>query len=267
MAKRTTKVPAKTGYSDSRFNATTHGILSRHTVLDGENPEEYRELHDALIAEHSPQGPTEGHLVEELAGIMWRKQRLRMAEAGGTRFSLDWMLDGSGRSANGQNSGSPKQDYDKEAANEQLLSLIALPPDQAKAQLEEIEDEIDQIGVVRGQIAKHANLNQAVEKLPEPLREDCLFVLEEGDSKSNDELVIELLQTLFERRLKLEYPRSILTQHHEVHEQKQSIVISADGMQKIARYETHLDRKFERTIKLLLQLQKYRLYSDAVNSD
>jgi hypothetical protein len=30
---------------------------------------------------HNPKGPTEEHLVEELAGIIWRKRRLRLAEA------------------------------------------------------------------------------------------------------------------------------------------------------------------------------------------
>jgi hypothetical protein len=39
-------------------------------------------LGTSLAAEHAPQGPTEEHLVEELAGILWRKRRLRWAEAG-----------------------------------------------------------------------------------------------------------------------------------------------------------------------------------------
>jgi hypothetical protein len=33
----------------------------------------------ALAAEHAPQGPTEEHLVEELAGVVWRKRRLQLA--------------------------------------------------------------------------------------------------------------------------------------------------------------------------------------------
>src|SRR5208282_794262 len=54
--------------------------LSRHTVLTWEDASEYRALLDALVAEHAPDGPTEEHLVEELAGIIWRKCRLRLAE-------------------------------------------------------------------------------------------------------------------------------------------------------------------------------------------
>jgi hypothetical protein len=33
------------------------------------------------VTEHAPKGPTEEHLVEELAGIVWRKRRPRLAEA------------------------------------------------------------------------------------------------------------------------------------------------------------------------------------------
>ena len=43
---------------------------------------------DALVAEHAPEGLTEEHLVEELTGILWRKRRLRLAEAALCRRGL-----------------------------------------------------------------------------------------------------------------------------------------------------------------------------------
>jgi len=64
------------GYETSRLNATKHGLLSRHLVLPWEDQSEYEGLLDTLIQEHTPSGPTEAHLVEELAGTMWRRQRL-----------------------------------------------------------------------------------------------------------------------------------------------------------------------------------------------
>ena len=67
-------------YELSRLNALRHGVLSRHTVLPWEDGEEYRTLLEALVAEHKPRGPTEEHLVEELAGVIWRKRRLRLGE-------------------------------------------------------------------------------------------------------------------------------------------------------------------------------------------
>src|SRR4051812_3907386 len=68
-------------YEITRFNALRHGVLSRYTVLPWEDEAEYRTLLEALVTEHEPVGPTEEHLIEELAGIIWRKRRLRMAEA------------------------------------------------------------------------------------------------------------------------------------------------------------------------------------------
>ena len=56
-------------------------MLSHYTVLPWEDGEAYRSLLDALVAEHNPNGPTEEHLIEELAGIIWRKRRLRLGEA------------------------------------------------------------------------------------------------------------------------------------------------------------------------------------------
>ena len=83
-------VPAETtGTVVTRFNALRHGVLSRYTVLPWEDGAEYQALVAALAAEHAPQGPTEEHLVEELAGILWRKRRLRLAEAAAHRRGLE----------------------------------------------------------------------------------------------------------------------------------------------------------------------------------
>src|SRR6516162_10669753 len=77
----------------TRFNALRHGVLSRYTVLPWENADEYHAIVAALVAEHAPQGPTEEHLVEEIAGIMWRKRRLRLAEAAAHRQGLEETLE------------------------------------------------------------------------------------------------------------------------------------------------------------------------------
>ena len=74
----TGKVHAVAG--DRRFNALRHGVLSLYVVLPWEDAGAYGDLLDALVAEHVPEGPTEEHLVEELAGILWRRRRRRMAE-------------------------------------------------------------------------------------------------------------------------------------------------------------------------------------------
>ena len=93
-------LPAKIGGAEiTRFNALRHGVLSRYTVLPWEDAAEYRDLVVSLVAEHAPQGPTEEHLVEELAGILWRKRRLRLAEAAAHRHGLEDALSQSRRTA------------------------------------------------------------------------------------------------------------------------------------------------------------------------
>lgn len=73
--------PVESGnYTAVRFNALKHGVLSRHVVLSHEDREEYDQLFAALVMEHQPAGATEFHLVEELAGILWRKRRVLMTE-------------------------------------------------------------------------------------------------------------------------------------------------------------------------------------------
>jgi len=82
MNKTESTLPVETGGTEiTRFNALRHGVLSRYTVLPREDADEYRAVVEALVDEHAPQGPTEEHLVEELAGILWRKRRLRLGQA------------------------------------------------------------------------------------------------------------------------------------------------------------------------------------------
>lgn len=93
MTKTMQASPAETGGTEiTRFNALRHGVLSRYTVLPWEDAGEYDALVVTLVAEHGPQGPTEEHLVEELAGVLWRKRRLRLAEAAIHRRGLNGTL-------------------------------------------------------------------------------------------------------------------------------------------------------------------------------
>lgn len=80
------------GTESTRFNALKHGVLSRYTLLPWEDEAEYRDLLHALVAERRPEGPTEEHLVEEIAGVLWRKRRLRLAESAAFRRGLREVL-------------------------------------------------------------------------------------------------------------------------------------------------------------------------------
>src|ERR1700738_980876 len=85
--------PRVGNYELARFNALRHGVLSQHTVLPWEDGDEYSTLLEALVAEHKPKGPTEEHLVEELAGVIWRKRRLRLGESATHHRALKRTMD------------------------------------------------------------------------------------------------------------------------------------------------------------------------------
>lgn len=82
VAAKENEASTQTGhYEPVRYNAMTHGILSKHAVLPHEDKTEFENLLIELQTEHQPTGMTELHLVEELATILWRKRRVLLAES------------------------------------------------------------------------------------------------------------------------------------------------------------------------------------------
>jgi hypothetical protein len=62
--------------------ALKHGAYSEVTLLPGEDPDEFAELHRGLIAEFAPTGRSEEETVASIARLMWRRQNLGVFEIG-----------------------------------------------------------------------------------------------------------------------------------------------------------------------------------------
>lgn len=75
-------------YNPSKYNAVKHGVLSREAVLAWEDKEDYDSLLMAFESDYEPEGITETYLTTELAQVVWRKRRLRMAEKTITKSNL-----------------------------------------------------------------------------------------------------------------------------------------------------------------------------------
>src|SRR5262245_58822071 len=56
--------------------ALKHGGYSTTTILPGEDPVAFKELHEALIAELIPSGALEQDIVATIARLIWRKRNL-----------------------------------------------------------------------------------------------------------------------------------------------------------------------------------------------
>jgi hypothetical protein len=70
------------GKAAVRLNALKHGLLSRETLLPGEDEEALRELGERLRDELQPVGELENLLVDRIIASYWRLRRLGRVEAG-----------------------------------------------------------------------------------------------------------------------------------------------------------------------------------------
>ncbi len=73
---------------EARPAPARYGSPATMTVLPWKDAAELEALLAELDAEHRPEGPTERHLVEELASVMWRSRRPGLAEAALYRAGL-----------------------------------------------------------------------------------------------------------------------------------------------------------------------------------
>jgi len=264
LAEDVTTLPQpRTGnYEFARFNALQHGVLSCHTVLPWEDGEQYRMLLDALVAEHKPQGPTEEHLVEELAGIIWRKRRLRLGESAVHHRALKRSTDPfreTAKVAVVHLSGDVKDHYTSEAiiANEEQTAedLADLETDQAMTE--------KALRLLDNPSA--SAYSRALSELGEGTREWWEEQLSWGPEDYDEDqtpyradaenlkrfLESEILPWHEKRRQELDYRPLIRAQ-------ALGEAVDPDRLERLARYEVHLDRKLERMLAMLFKLQQLR---------
>ena len=70
-----------------RPNALKHGFYSGAPLIPGEDPREYQELLDELMAEWKPAGPTLREGVVDLADLRWKQRRLKKFVQTATQFN------------------------------------------------------------------------------------------------------------------------------------------------------------------------------------
>ncbi|MGZ8907612.1 MAG: hypothetical protein ACXW1U_18045 [Methylobacter sp.] len=248
-------LPAETNnYTAVRFNALKHGVLSRHVVLPHEDRREYDELREALVIEHLPTGATELHLVEELAGILWRKRRVLMAE--GARIN-----EGLRNAANQPETVMPAAvPFESGLSNKPVDFrdlLNATPEEIAERQR---SADLDLAAARKAAAILRKGGANAYEKarrtlIPESkdwwddhVEEEEYTATAEGLAQFIREILEPIcLQMQREARFQPEIKTQVLGEGLQMHR-----------LEKLNRYETHLDRKFERTLAMLLKLKELR---------
>lgn len=246
-----------TGYAVSRFNAVRHGVLSRETVLPWEDAGAYQALLRTLAEEHRPEGPTEAHLVEELAGVVWRKRRLRGAEAG-------LALEGLRRATRELRTGDDEAAW-LAAGGAVAEAVDGAPEAEAKRELRALKRE--QVTTFRALVGLRTGgvYEAGLAALGPEVRElwlERLALAAEGDGPEEAPYAPDAAGLA--RFLESEV-RPVQAARREALEQRPYLRLRAlreaydpARLQALARYEAHLDRKLERTLAMLVRLKELR---------
>jgi hypothetical protein len=250
------------GTDITRFNALRHGVLSRYTVLPWENADEYQAVVEALVAEHGPQGPTEEHLVEEIAGIMWRKRRLRLAEVAAHRRGLEGTL-----ASYRETVKVALVHLDTTGQSERVVDAIRATVADTEEDIREMQE--DEAMTRRALELLDSRRNDAYEAALAALREDTrqwwadMLACDPDEMEEDEEpptADAEGLRHFLEGEVLpwFNNRKKELTNRPLIREQAFGEALDPDKLERLGRYEVHLDRKLERMLALLLRLKELR---------
>ncbi len=241
-------------YEPVRFNAMKHGILSRLAVLAHEDHAEFDNLLAALIDEHRPAGMTERHLIEELATIIWRKRRVLLAEGAKINEGLKCAVNSS---ASVIKSAAPFQ-RGLVGENADLREFMDGTPEEIAERQRDAALDLAATQKAAAILRKGGPnaYTKAVRALTQDSRDWWDEQVEEEEQPATAEGLAEFIRDSLEpicyRILKeAEFTPAIKAQ-------TLGEGLRAHLLEKLNRYETHLDRKFERTLAMLLKLKDLR---------
>jgi len=251
------------GYDNSKHNALKHGILSKYTVMAWENAEDYQKLLDLLIDEHAPQGITEEHLVEELAGVVWRKMRLRYAENTSLQASLNSCMNLDSFSCDSH-----------EAAKDALLAkshevegldirrTVLATEDETQTEFDQVNEYLNCFLLAEKILLESNSYDQGLAVLHGDDREDWQNgrVGGYGGFGFNYNYTAESLLCWVVKAIKY-YEKYIYGLKNRDKIKKQILgqsFLSDSQLSTYSRYENHLDKKFGKTLGMLLKLKALR---------
>ncbi len=241
-------------YENVRFNAMKHGILSKLAVLAHEDHAEFDDLLAALIEEHRPAGMTERHLIEELATIIWRKRRVLLAEGAKINEGLKCAMNSA---ASVIKSAAPFQ-RGLAGENSDLREFMEGTPEELAEQQRHAELDLGATQKAAAILRKGGPnaYTRARRALIQESRDWWDEHVEEAEHPATAEGLAEFIRDSREpicyRMVKeAEFTPAIKAQ-------TLGEGLRAHLLEKLNRYETHLDRKFERTLAMLLKLKDLR---------
>ena len=247
-------VPKPQGYAVVRFNAMKHGILSRYTVLSHESHADYESLVNALMDEHLPAGATEQHLIEELASVIWRKRRVLQAEGA----TINKGLKESSRNAKSIIPTAAPFELGLSGENTRIQDLMDLKPEDVAESQRAARHDMDATNKASAILRNGGEraYDKALCALLPDSREWWARHVEGEECAADAESLAGFIN---EHLTPLCYSQEKEARHHEaIVNQTLGEGLQAYRLEQLSRYETHLDRKFERTLAMLLKLKDLR---------
>ncbi len=246
---------AKTSnYEAVRFNAMKHGILSRLAVLAHEDHTEFDDLLAALLDEHRPAGMTERHLIEELATIIWRKRRVLLAEGASINHGLKSAVKNPESvipAAAPFQGGLTGKDTD-------LREVVTATTAENTESLQYADFDLKATERAREILFKGGP--NAYAKARRALHRDSRDSWDESVEDESYTPDAEGLATwIREWLMPYCYQREVEARYQPaIKAQTLGEGLQANRLVALNRYEVHLDRKFERTLAMLLKMKQLR---------
>ena len=231
-------------YEPVRYNAMRHGILSRLAVLAHEDAVEFGDLLAALVEEHQPAGATEMHLIEELAAIIWRKRRVLLAEGA----TINQGLKSAVKNAESVIPAAAPFQGGLTGKGTDLRDLVTATPSENAESLQYAD--LDLKATQRARDILYKGGANAYEKARRALLEDSRDSWDESVEEESYTADAEGLGTwISEWFMQYCYQREAEARNQPaIKSQALGEGLQAHRLVVLNRYETHLDRKFERTL-------------------
>ncbi len=241
-------------YEVVRLNALKHGILSRYTVLSHENHADYESLVNSLMDEHLPAGATEQHLIEEMASVIWRKRRVLQAEGA----TINQGLKVASRNAISIIPAAAPFEMGLSGDDTDIRNLMDLTPENVAESQQFARHDLDATNKASAILRRGGDraYDKALRALLPDSREWWESTVEEDEYDANAE---GLANFIHERLTPQCIQQEKEIRHHDaIKNQTVGEGLQAYKLLNLSRYETHLDRKFERTLAMLIKLKDIR---------
>ncbi len=256
------------GKAQSSRNAMKYGVFAGVHVASmkdlGEDPAAFGQLGESLRQAFCPQDAFEQMLVEDMAEIRWRRQRLMRAEAGilaskRREFIIqrEWKEANYGRISNGEAKDIPYPNMGLVSlgpSDENIAEIIDLLED-LKHSIETegfAEEEFWRVKAVYGEKPSYTgrHLRELFDSAPKWVKEDCVRHSEEVEEFRGPILAILTKEIAFFRKT---------AELHNAGDAKvtealmdSQMIPSQEDLRKIMEYEAALERQFERKLQQLV---------------